>query len=39
MHTPRTRREFLWAVGQGTLAASLGATLASDLGTQPSLGR
>ena len=30
--TPRTRREFLSAVGQGMLVASVGASLASDLG-------
>ena len=32
MNTPRTRREFLTAVGQGMLVASVGASLASDLG-------
>ncbi|MGD9722564.1 MAG: hypothetical protein AB7O59_14630 [Pirellulales bacterium] len=30
--TPRTRREFLGEVGQGMLIASVGASLASDLG-------
>jgi hypothetical protein len=30
--TPKTRREFLSAVGQGMLVASVGASLASDLG-------
>lgn len=32
MNTPGTRREFLGAVGQGMLVASVGAGLASDLG-------
>ena len=32
MNDPRTRREFLSAVGQGMLVASVGAGLASDLG-------
>ncbi len=32
MNTPRTRREFLGAVGQGMLVASVGSSLASDLG-------
>ncbi|MBI3840047.1 MAG: hypothetical protein HY288_19160 [Planctomycetia bacterium] len=32
MSTPRTRREFLTAVGQGMMVASVGASLASDLG-------
>ncbi len=32
MNTPRTRREFLGTVGQGMMVASVGATLAADLG-------
>ena len=32
MHAPRTRREFLTTVGQGTLIATLGSVLARDLG-------
>jgi hypothetical protein len=32
MRTSRTRREFLTAVGQGMLVASVGASVASDLG-------
>lgn len=32
MMTPRTRREFLSAVGQGMLVAGVGATVACDLG-------
>ena len=32
MNTPRTRREFLGSVGQGMLVASVGFSLASDLG-------
>lgn len=34
MVTPRTRREFLSAVGQGMLVAGVGASLASDLGVR-----
>ncbi len=32
MNTTRTRREFLTAVGQGMMVASVGASLASDMG-------
>ena len=35
MNAPRTRREFLTAVGQGMLVAGVGAGLASDLGLSP----
>jgi hypothetical protein len=37
MKTARTRREFLTAVGQGMLVASVGAGLASDLGLSGAL--
>ena len=36
--TPRTRREFLGAVGQGMIVASVGASLASDLGIASAFG-
>lgn len=38
MNTPRTRREFLTAVGQGMLVASVGAGLAGDLGLNVAYG-
>src|SRR5262245_14033081 len=38
MHAPRTRREFLTSVGQGTLVATVGVTLARDLGLSRALG-
>ena len=38
MNAPRTRREFLTTVGQGMLVASVGATLARDLGLSRALG-
>ncbi|MEO6788453.1 MAG: hypothetical protein ABI318_20200 [Chthoniobacteraceae bacterium] len=36
-HKPRTRREFLGQVGQGTLLATLGCGIAKELGLTPAL--
>ncbi len=38
MHTPRTRREFLSAVGQGMFVATIGSSLATDLGLSRAFG-